>query len=255
MLYEEFDNLAGMGVLDTWDIPAFISDNINPSFTLRPYQKQAIRRFLFFVEQYKNNELPVHLLFNMATGSGKTLLMAANILYLYKKGYRYFLFLVNSTNIIEKTKHNFLNPASQKYLFKPQLHINHRDIRIREIRNLQDGNDSDIHILFTTVQGLSSKLYAPAENALTFADFDERKIVILSDEAHHVNLMSGINNQNLLESNAMQICLEEILSYAIFANSKNHDFFKKAGSKGGSTAFVFTYAAYATDTLGNQTVE
>ena len=55
--------------------------------------------------------MPLHLLFNMATGSGKTLIMAGLILYLYEKGYRNFLFFVNSTNIIEKTKDNFLNPS------------------------------------------------------------------------------------------------------------------------------------------------
>ncbi|MDA0062985.1 DEAD/DEAH box helicase family protein [Brachyspira hyodysenteriae] len=32
-------------------------------------------------------------MFNMATGSGKTLIMASLILYLYEKGYRNFLFL------------------------------------------------------------------------------------------------------------------------------------------------------------------
>ena len=57
----------------------------------------------------------------MATGSGKTLIMAANILYLYRLGYRNFIFFVNSTNIIEKTKDNFLNSLSEKYLFAPKI--------------------------------------------------------------------------------------------------------------------------------------
>ena len=35
----------------------------------------------------------------------------------YEKGYRNFLFFVNSTNIIEKTKDNFRNARSAKYLF------------------------------------------------------------------------------------------------------------------------------------------
>ena len=45
----------------------------------------------------------------MATGSGKTLGMAGLILYLYTKGFRNFLFFVNSNNSIKKTKDNFLN--------------------------------------------------------------------------------------------------------------------------------------------------
>jgi len=50
------------------------------------------------------------LLMHMATGSGKTMMMAGLIAYLYAKGYRKFLFFVNSTNIINKTRDNFLNP-------------------------------------------------------------------------------------------------------------------------------------------------
>ena len=53
----------------------------------------------------------------MATGSGKTLVMAGLIIYLYEQGYRNFLFFVNSTNIIEKTRDNFFNTTSSKYLF------------------------------------------------------------------------------------------------------------------------------------------
>ena len=55
----------------------------------------------------------------MATGSGKTLIMAANILQLYKKGYRNFVFISTLNNILEKTKENFLNNSkeNQKYLF------------------------------------------------------------------------------------------------------------------------------------------
>jgi type III restriction enzyme len=57
----------------------------------------------------------------MATGSGKTLMMAGLILYLYEKGYRNFLFFVNSNNIIDKTRDNFLNDISIKYLFNKPL--------------------------------------------------------------------------------------------------------------------------------------
>ena len=58
----------------------------------------------------------------MATGSGKTLIMAGAIIYLYKQGYRNFLFFVNSTNIINKTRENFLNPLSSKYLLQRLFH-------------------------------------------------------------------------------------------------------------------------------------
>jgi len=73
---------------------------------------RAIARSEYYLEKYPKKKTPVHLLFHMATGSGKTVLMAANILYLYHKGYRNFIFFVNSTNIIEKTKANFLTVDS-----------------------------------------------------------------------------------------------------------------------------------------------
>ena len=61
---------------------------------------------------------PSQVLFHMATGSGKTYIMAGLMLYLYKKGYRNFVFFVNSTNIIEKTKQNFLSSSVNIYLIK-----------------------------------------------------------------------------------------------------------------------------------------
>ena len=54
-----------------------------------------------------------HLLFHMATGSGKTLVLAATILYLFKeKGHQNFIFFVNSDAIIKKTFDNLTNMTS-----------------------------------------------------------------------------------------------------------------------------------------------
>jgi hypothetical protein len=44
-------------------------------------------------------------------------MMAGLILYLYEQGYRNFLFFVNRGQIVEKTKDNFINQFSSKYLF------------------------------------------------------------------------------------------------------------------------------------------
>jgi len=90
-LWEDYDTLSKRGILNK-DIPKYIEDNLNPNFKLREYQKEAIARFIYYLEQDPNKINPSELLFHMATGSGKTLLMAANILYLYDKGYRNFLF-------------------------------------------------------------------------------------------------------------------------------------------------------------------
>ena len=98
MLYEKFDGTQETLGLDFFKkkLDSIIIENLNPSFNPRYYQKEAIGRFIFYLNEYPQRKKPAHLLFNMATGSGKTLLMAAEILYLYIKGYRNFVFFVNS---------------------------------------------------------------------------------------------------------------------------------------------------------------
>ena len=77
--------------------PPSVVANLNPAFKLRDYQKEALGRFCYYWEEYpeKPQGQPLHTLLHMATGSGKTLMMAGLILYLYQKGYRHFLFFVN----------------------------------------------------------------------------------------------------------------------------------------------------------------
>src|SRR3954467_5916877 len=124
----------------------------------------------------------------MATGSGKTLMMAGLILYLYQQGYRNFLFFVNSTNIIDKTRDNFLNDTSLKYLFNKTLALNGKKITIKEVENFQTTGNENINIVFSTIQGLHTRLTTPRENSLTYDDFQDKKIVLISDEAHHINV-------------------------------------------------------------------
>lgn len=72
-------------------IPDYIASNLRREFQLRGYQRNAIRNFISFYEDPSLKTSPTHVLFQMATGSGKTLLMAGLILYLYKQGFRNFL--------------------------------------------------------------------------------------------------------------------------------------------------------------------
>lgn len=186
LLRQDYDTLSKMGMLDN-EISEYIVDNLNPAFKLREYQNEAIARFVHYLEKNPNRIKPSQLLFHMATGSGKTLLMAANILYLYNKGYRNFLFFVNSTNIIEKTKDNFLNYNSSKYLFNEKIKFGEKEIKINKVESFETSNKGDINILFTTIQGLHSFMNVPRENTLTYEDFKNKRIVIISDEAHHIN--------------------------------------------------------------------
>lgn len=117
------------------EIPGSITQNLNPAFELRPYQEDAYASFVhYFNTDLPGKEKPTHLLFNMATGSGKTLIMAGLILYLYEKGYRNFLFFVNSTNIIEKTKDNFLNPRAAKYLFSQDIRFEGKPVALKQMK-------------------------------------------------------------------------------------------------------------------------
>ena len=91
-LHDKYDVLIEMGSLLDQEIPEYIIANLNTSFELRPYQKDAFSRFIHHFKD--DNQKKRHLLFHMATGSGKTLIMAGAILHFYKLGYRNFLFFV-----------------------------------------------------------------------------------------------------------------------------------------------------------------
>ena len=162
-----------------------IISSLNPKFKLREYQLEAIGRCIYYIEEYKNKELPYHLLFNMATGSGKTLIMAAVMLYLYKRGYRNFIFFTHLSNIIEKTKDNFLNRNSSKYLFSQDISLGGQRLSINEVDSFDAGSERDINITFTTMAGLHNKWQNPKENGLSADDLADKKIVLLGDEAHH----------------------------------------------------------------------
>jgi type III restriction enzyme len=185
-LNDKLNGAVELGLLKK-DIPDHITGNLDPTIALRPYQITALERFLYFVEDFPQKPSNPHLLFHMATGSGKTVLMASLLLDLYRRGYRNFLFFVNSAQIIEKTKENFLNPASAKHLFAPQIRIDDKPVDIRSVDTFDAANGDVINIHFTTIQGLHTRMQSPKENSVTIEDFRHYKVVMISDEAHHLN--------------------------------------------------------------------
>ncbi|MFH1402338.1 MAG: DEAD/DEAH box helicase family protein [Patescibacteria group bacterium] len=207
-LYEKYDILSNR--IDK-TIPDFVVNNLNRKFKIRPYQTEAFARFFDYLNNYDEKEKPYHLLFNMATGSGKTLIMAGLILYLYKKGYRNFLFFVNSNNIIEKTKGNFLGKNISKYLFDQEISFENKLVNIQQVQNFEDANPDNINICFTTIQKLHSDLYNQKENSITWEDFERYKIVLLSDEAHHLQAQSknNIKQETLFDENGLEIIKKE----------------------------------------------
>ncbi|TPH58421.1 DEAD/DEAH box helicase [Helicobacter pylori] len=164
------------------ELPTHITSNLKKE--LRNYQKKAIHHYL---EKRQSNPTQKHFMFEMATGSGKTLVMAGLILECCKQGYQNFIFFVNSTSILEKTKLNFTDSASSKYLFSETIHINDENTEIKSINNLNESHENAINIYFSTIQGLFSLFTKAKENAITLEDLKDQKLVFLADEAHHLN--------------------------------------------------------------------
>ncbi len=164
------------------ELPTHITSNLKNE--LRDYQKQAINNYL---EKRQFNPTQKHFMFEMATGSGKTLVMAGLILECYKQGYQNFIFFVNSTSILEKTKLNFTDSVSSKYLFSENININDENTEIKSINNLNESQTSTINIYFSTIQGLFSLFTKAKENAISIEDLKDQKLVFLADEAHHLN--------------------------------------------------------------------
>lgn len=185
-LHQQLDFLRDLGKGE--ELPDSITENLSEHIVLRSYQEDAFTNFLLFCNtpKLRKNKQP-HLLFHMATGSGKTVMMAGLILHYYSQGYRNFLFFVNQTTVLEKTRANFLNPASGKYLFAPSIQIDGKQVAVREVDNFASPDPDAINLCFTTTQKLHYDLTFTKENSITVEDFEDDKTVLISDESHHVN--------------------------------------------------------------------
>lgn len=175
-------------------LPSYIQDNLNDK--LRPYQNRSLEALEFLLNEEYSSEIinagyqNKHLLFNMATGSGKTMVMASIILYMYSEfRYQNFLFFVNTDAIITKTRENLLNAASSKYLFsKDGIMIDGEYIMIEEVNDFPiNPNKNMIYLKLTSIQGLHEELNNPKENTITYDSLKQNEIVMLGDEAHHFN--------------------------------------------------------------------
>lgn len=236
-LFEKIDTLKEVGYYS--EFPQYIKENLNQSFELRPYQEAAFCNFITYFENSKLKQKPTQTLFHMATGSGKTLIMAGLMLYLYKQGYRNFLFFVNLSNIVRKTKENFLTQTSSKYLFAENLILDGERIKVKEVSNFQNTDENAINICFTTIQGLHSDMWAVKENSLSFDDFYGKKIVLISDEAHHLSARTkkqdDDDNVKSWEYTVERISNSSpenvLLEFTATCDLKNQDIFRKYENK------------------------
>lgn len=215
----------------------YIDENLK--HTLRRYQQSALLYLNWSQKQVDANEKYNQLMFNMATGSGKTEVMAAVILYLFKEfKYTNFLFVSNTTAVVDKTKENFLNTASAKYLFSAPINIDGERIDIKSVESFPINQEPNtIYLKLSTVQSLSNELNDPQENALTFDDLEKHKIVILADEAHHFNAQTKKNQreetswENLLDQIRRSNKLNRQLEFTATIDVDKEDVYEKYKDK------------------------
>lgn len=163
-------------------IPDYIQNNLR--YTFFDWQKDAFENFLAYEADYKEN--PTHLMFNLATGTGKTMLMASCLLYYYKQGYRHFIFFVNQNNIVDKTENNFIDTSHNKYLFSQKIVIDDKTVDIKKVSSFSK-KPNGIEIKFTTIQKLYNDIHIEKENQVILDELLKKDVVMFADEAHHLN--------------------------------------------------------------------
>lgn len=169
-----------------YDHPTYLTDNMIHTF--RYYQEDALRYFhnSQTLSQFHYRH-PNHVLFNMATGSGKTDLMAGLMLYLFKEhDYQNFLFVVNTNSVLNKTIDNLTNPQSDKYLFQQSIEIEGERIRIEKVSQFpRQPQENVIYLKLASIQSVFNDLFIQRENTMGLTDYSRHKVAVLGDEAHH----------------------------------------------------------------------
>ena len=185
-LYETLPEKAFKLRIQYPEVEKYITENIK--YPLFDWQRQSIESFLTFqkIKEAEQNTDATHLMFNMATGTGKTLVMASLILYYYKQGYRNFIFFVNQNNIVGKTENNLVDPSHSKYQYNQTIVIDDKTVNIRKVETFSNQTE-DIEIIFTSIHKLHNAVYLVKENAIFLDDLLKRNLVLLADEAHNLN--------------------------------------------------------------------
>lgn len=182
-------------------LPLYIKQNLKHS--LRDYQFSAIYNLDAVEKLDKKDDSYNQLMFYMATGSGKTDIMAAIILYMYQAhDYQCFLFTTSTTAVVNKTIDNFTNVVSPKYLYKDPIVIDSQRIAIKAVSEFPITPEKNtIYLKFTGIQQLSNDINSPRENSITEESLKKHKIVILADEAHHFNVGTRSKSEDTTNKN------------------------------------------------------
>lgn len=216
-------------------IPSYITDNLKHE--LRDYQIYALRNLMIMLKAKNNLKSETHevfkeflnvnqFLYRMATGSGKTNVLASSILALYKeKNIQRFIFTTNLKSILRKTEDNLINEASEKYLFNQKINIDGKTIRISRVLENEDfpnSNPDTIYIKIVSIQSLSSQLNESSakEGQSSLTNIIEEDIALLVDEAHHFNANATVQKIKSTENTATYEKTMDIIRNSVESNNK-----------------------------------
>lgn len=217
---KKFDEPGLFGL--NYQLPEYLKTNLKDN--LRPYQEEALRYFHYsqFKQEIADRDYK-HLLFNMATGSGKTMVMAGAILYMFKEyGYQNFIFFVHTDAIIQKTKENLLNALSSKYLFTQPVEIEGERIIIEAVDTFpRQPSKNTIYLKLSTIHKIHDELNSYKENCITYDDLAEIPLVLLGDEAHHFNAETKAKGKSKTSTEYEELTWERTIENILALQDKN----------------------------------
>lgn len=221
-LFNQFQQIDKFGLFQgNYETPEYLKSNLKDD--LRSYQEEALRYLHYAQSHNKANIRFKHLLFNMATGSGKTMVMAGAILYLFKEyGYQNFIFFVHTDAIIQKTKENLLNKLSSKYLFTQSLEIESERIVIEAVESFpRQPSKNTIYLKLSTIHKIHDELNSYKENSITYEDLAEIPLVLLGDEAHHFNAETKAKGKSKTSTEYEELTWERTIDRILALQDKN----------------------------------
>ena len=139
-------------------------ETISADFDLRTPNKEALRKLIFTLDgDYDPNVMQV---INLATGVGKTYLMAAFIEYLRQQGVGNVMIVTPGKTVQTKTVHNFV-PGNSNYIMGAQVPtdvVTPQDYsawvtRINGEPRLSYGNEVPMLAFIFNIQQLIQKIY------------------------------------------------------------------------------------------------
>lgn len=222
LLFNQFQQVDRLGLFQgNYQTPEYLKANLKDD--LRSYQEEALRYLHYAQSSHEVDIRFKHLLFNMATGSGKTMVMAGAILYMFKEyGYQNFIFFVHTDAIIQKTKENLLNALSSKYLFTQPLEIEGERIVIEAVDTFpRQPSKNTIYLKLSTIHKIHDELNNYKENCITYGDLAEIPLVLLGDEAHHFNAETKAKGKSKTSTEYEELTWERTIENILALQDKN----------------------------------